>query len=67
MNLLNRMINQAKEKKQTIVLPEGKDQRVIDAALELQTKNIVNVVVLVNEIDDNSEVKKLRNEGVEVI
>lgn len=67
MNLLNRMINQAKENKQTIVLPEGKDQRVLDAALELQTKNIVNVVVLVNEIDDNSEVRKLRNEGIKVI
>jgi len=67
MNLLNKMINQAKQDKQKIVLAEGKDQRVIEAARELKTQNVVDVVVLINQNDINDEINKLQNEGIEVI
>lgn len=67
MNLLNRIINQAKQKKQTIVLPEGKDQRIIDAARQLHIQNIVNVIVLINENYVTNEITKLQNEGIKVI
>ena len=67
MKLLDKIINQAKQKKQTIVLPEGKDQRVIEAAKQLQNSNVANVIVLINEEDVNDEITKLQNEGIEVI
>ena len=67
MNLLEKMINQAKQNKQTIVLPEGKDQRTVDAALELNSQGIVNVVVLINEADINDGISKLQSEGIDVI
>ncbi len=67
MNLLDRIINQAKQNKKTIVLPEGKDQRVIAAALEIQKQNIANVIVLINQTDVDDEINKLKNEGIKVI
>lgn len=67
MELLDKIISQAKQMIQTIVLPEGKDQRIVDAARELNKQNIANVVVLVNEKDYNNELEKLQNEGVAVI
>ncbi|MBU1141900.1 MAG: phosphate acetyltransferase [Firmicutes bacterium] len=67
MSLLEKIINQAKQNKQTIVLPEGKDQRIIDAARELHKQNIANVIVLINEKDVNDEIAKLQNEGTQVI
>lgn len=67
MNLLEQMLNQAKQIKKTIVLPEGKDQRTIDAALELHKEGIVNIVVLINESDINSGITQLQNEGISVV
>ncbi len=67
MSILNKIIKQAKKSKRTIVLPEGKDQRVIDAARKLHNQNIAEVIVLINEADKNDEVAKLQNEGIEVI
>ena len=67
MKLLDKIINQAKQNKQTIVLPEGKDQRVIDAARELQSQSVANVIVLINETDVNDEIKQLQNEGIKII
>ncbi len=67
MNLIEQIINQAKQNKQTIVLPEGKDQRTIDAARELHKQNIANVIVLVNSVNINDEINKLQNEGIQVI
>ena len=67
MDLLSRIINQAKQNKQTIVLPEGKDQRIIEAARQLQIQNVADVIVLINEADTNDEITKLQNEGIEVI
>ena len=42
MRLLDKIIIQAKTDIQTIVLPEGKDQRIIDAARILKNENILN-------------------------
>lgn len=67
MKLLDKIIYNAKQNKQTIVLPEGKDQRVIDAAKKLQSQSIANVIVLINESDVTDEIKKIQNEGIEVI
>lgn len=67
MSLLDRIIFQAKQIKQTIVLPEGKDPRVIDAARQLHRQNIVEVIVLINETDVTDEIMKLRDEGIKVL
>ncbi len=67
MKLLDRIINQAKQNKQTIVLPEGKDHRIVEAARQLQTDNVVNVIVLINKSDINDDILSLQNEGIEVI
>ncbi len=67
MTLLDKIINQARQNIQTIVLPEGKDQRIIDAARQLQMQNVAKVIVLINEVDVNDEFKKLQNDGIEVI
>ena len=67
MKLLENIIEQAKLDIQTIVIPEGKDQRIIDAARVLNNENIVNVIILVNEEDVNDEINKLKTEGVNII
>ena len=67
MKLLEKIISQAKQNIQTIVLPEGKDQRIIDAARELKSQNVANVIVLINMADVNEETNKLQSEGIEVI
>lgn len=67
MSLLDGIINQAILNKQTIVLPEGKDQRIIDAARKLHNQNIVEVIVLINKNDVTNEISKLQNEGIKVI
>ncbi|XMB72926.1 phosphate acetyltransferase [Mycoplasmatota bacterium WC30] len=67
MNLLDRITNQAKQNVQTIVLAEGKDQRIINAARQIRIQNIANIVVLINQKDLNDEITKLQNEGIKVI
>ena len=67
MNLLNKIIEKAKSNKQTIVLPEGKDTRIIQAATELLSQNVSNVVVLINSNDVTDETRKLISSGVNVI
>ena len=67
MNLLDKMINQARQLNKTIVLPEGKDIRIIEAAREIKKQNIANVIVLINEADINDEITKIQTEGIQVI
>ena len=67
LKLLDRILNQAKENVQTIVLAEGKDVRVIDAAREIHLQKIANIIVLINERDINDEVTKLQRDGIKVI
>ena len=56
MKLLEKIIEQAKKDVQTIVLPEGKDQRIIDAARALKKENIVNIGNIVNIVQVCSQV-----------
>ncbi len=67
MKLIDKIIIQAKKDIQTIVLPEGKDKRIQEAARILKNENILNVVVLVNEKDVNDEINKLLSDGINVI
>jgi len=67
MKLLERIINQAKENVQTIVLAEGKDIRVREAAKRLKTESIVNVIVLINEKDMSDDATQLSQFGVELV
>ncbi len=67
MNLLDRIMKKAKQNKKTIVLPEGKNQRIIDAARFLHSKKIADVIVLINENDVNDELTKIQKEGIKVI
>lgn len=67
MKLLDRMIIQAKQDIKTIVLPEGKDSRVIEAAKVLNKEKIVNVIVLVNAQDVTNEITALKEEGIQVV
>ena len=67
MKLLDRMIDQAKKDIQTIVFPEGKDKREIEAAKKLHFDSIMNVIVLVNDSDFSEELRDLQGLGVEVI
>lgn len=52
-DFLNRMKAAAKADKKTIVLPEGEDQRTIDAARQIVAEDLANLVILGNpdEID----------------
>jgi phosphate acetyltransferase len=67
MDFVNTLISKAKQNIKTIVLPEGKDERVVEAALELHEKRIVNVVVLINEQDIDDKTEKLKNAGINVV
>ena len=67
MNVLDKIMKKAKQNKKTIVLPEGKDQRIIDAARILHNQKIADVIVLINENDVNDELTKIQKEGIKVI
>jgi len=67
MKFLDQLLNQAKQRNRTIVLAEGKDQRIVEAAIELNKNAIVKVIVLVNEKDINEGIARLNNENVTVI
>ncbi len=67
MNLLEKIINKAKQNIKTIVLPEGKDKRTTDAARQIKNQGVADVIVLINENDINNEITELQNIGVKVI
>ncbi len=67
MNLLNNIIDKAKKTRKTIVLPEGKDPRVIEAARTIQEQNVADVILLVNEADLTEEIESLSSQGIRVI
>ena len=46
---LDQMINRAKESKQTIVLPEGGDERTLKAAEEALKQGVANIIILGSE------------------
>ncbi len=69
LELLNQIINKARSKKKTIVLPESHDERVLKAAEILNKKNIVSVITIGNEEKVRSEAAKLKVDlsGVRII
>ena len=67
--LLNQIIDKARSKKKTIVLPESHDERVLKAAEILSKKNIVSVITIGNEEKVRSDAAKLKLDlsGVRII
>ncbi len=50
-SFFNELINKAKKKKQRIVLPEGNDVRIIEAAKKITDNNIAEIILLGNEME----------------
>ncbi len=69
LELLNQIIDKARSKKKTIVLPESHDERVLKAAEILTKKNIVSVITIGNEEKVRSDAAKLKVDlsGVRII
>lgn len=67
MGFLEQIFSLAKQNRKTIVLAEGKDNRIVEAAIELNQNGIVNVIVLVNEKDINEGIQRLERDSIPVI
>ncbi len=69
LELLNKIIENAKNKKKTIVLPESYDERVLKAADILNNKNIASIITLGNEVKIREDADKLKLDlsGVRII
>ncbi len=69
LELLNQIIDKARSKKKTIVLPESHDERVLKAAEILTKKNIALVITIGNEEKVRSDAAKLKIDlsGVRII
>ena len=65
MNFIDDVIAKAKSANKTIVLPEGEDERVLEAARILTDEKIVRVVLLGNESKIKAKGKNL--DGIEII
>lgn len=59
MNLINKMVNRAKAKKQRIVMPEGSEHRMLQAADKLLNDEIADIILLGNESEIFDSAKKL--------
>lgn len=59
MNLINKMANRAKAKKQRIVMPEGSEHRMLQAADKLLNDEIADIILLGNESEIFDSAKKL--------
>src|SRR5690349_2849328 len=46
MDLLGRLFDIARQRRRTIVLPEGDDERIVEAALRLKNENIAKPILL---------------------
>ena len=55
MNLMERMVEQARANKQRIVLPEGTEERTLQAADRILADNIADIIL----IGEPSEIKEL--------
>ncbi len=65
MNFIDDVIAKAKSANKTIVLPEGEDERVLEAARILTDEKIVRVILLGNESKIKAKGKNL--DGIEII
>lgn len=62
---LDKMIERARADKKTIVLPEGNDDRVLEAARKIVDMGIANVILIGNP--DEMSAKGLSLDGIEVV
>lgn len=53
-NFLNSLLDRAAENKKTIVLPEGEDERILQAAHVIDERNAANIIILGNEEEINA-------------
>lgn len=67
--ILNKILESAKKKKKTIVLPESHDERVLRAAESLIQKNIASVITLGNEdkVRQSAEQTGINLSGVRIL
>ena len=47
-SFIDSLIARAKEDKKTIVLPEGNDERILEAAQKVLQENIANIIIIGN-------------------
>ena len=69
MTFLEQIRQKASQKKKHIVLPEGKDHRVVEAAVRIKTEGVCRVTVLGSKeaIDQTAKQKGLDLEGVTIV
>ncbi len=69
MNLLDRLVKKAAAADKTIVLPEGQDRRVLEAAISITEKHIADVIVLAceDEIEENGAGLDLDRNGITIL
>jgi len=67
MNFLDRICERARSDKKTIVLPEGNDLRVLQAAKMIIDRDIANVIVVGNKEDISELGKDIDLSGVKII
>ena len=62
MNIFDKLIDKLKETPRTIVLPDGPDKRVMDAAEKLTKQNILKVILVGTqaEFDEASRIRHFR-------
>ena len=60
---LDELINRAKSDKKTIVMPEGEDERTLEAAQEVLERGIANVVI----VGSNLDTSKFNLEGATIL
>ena len=64
-SFIDSLIARAKEDKKTIVLPEGNDERILEAAQKVLQENIANIIIIGNKEEVLS--KSYNLEGATII
>ena len=67
MDFTQEIINKAKEKNCCIVLPEGNDKRVTDAAKKIVSQGIAKIIVLKNGSEKVADEEELKGLGINVL
>lgn len=67
MDFLQKMIEQAKSDKKTIVLPEGAEPRNVKAAVNILEKGIADVILIGNRNDVLSQQQGLEFSGAQIV
>jgi len=69
MGVINRFVEQAKTKAGSVVLPEGTDERIIQAARQIKDEGIADPILLgpADEVQQSAENANVSLDGIEVI